>query len=149
MWTNTCCSHPEHTPSEMETDRDWIGPRLAAQRRTQFELGIGLDLLDLHCGARILYEAPADETFMEYELDYIIFAKVEAGGFELNPTEVMATEYVGLRDLDDFLADKARHGEQVTPWFKLIKNSKLPEWWARLEAKGSFPMEAETILRYM
>jgi isopentenyldiphosphate isomerase len=30
---------------------------------------------DLHVGSRILYYADGCETFAEYELDYIIFAK--------------------------------------------------------------------------
>jgi hypothetical protein len=44
-------------------------------------MGIDLDLLDVQCGARILYLAKADEVFTEYELDYIIFAKKQVGQF--------------------------------------------------------------------
>ena len=55
MWANTCCSHPEHKEDELETSQDFIGVRRAAIRRTQFEMGIPLNLLDVHCGARILY----------------------------------------------------------------------------------------------
>ncbi len=66
-------------------------------------MGIDLNLLDLHCGARILYMAPADETFAEYELDYIIFAKINAGNFKVNPDEVKSFEYVSLTDIDQFL----------------------------------------------
>ncbi|XP_042569999.1 isopentenyl-diphosphate Delta-isomerase 1-like isoform X2 [Cyprinus carpio] len=38
-FTNTCCSHPLHTASELE-EQDAIGVRRAAQRRLQAELGI-------------------------------------------------------------------------------------------------------------
>lgn len=103
LWTNTCCSHPEHTPSEMDTSNHWVGPRRAALRRTKFEMNVELDLVDLQCGSRILYYAPADETFAEHELDYIIFAKKDLPVVEPNADEVKATEWVGLRDLDDFI----------------------------------------------
>ena len=83
MWTNTCCSHPEHTEEEMDTAES-IGPRRAAVRRTLFEMGIDLNVHELHCGARILYKAQADSTYAEYELDYIIFAKVATKDFKVN-----------------------------------------------------------------
>ena len=105
MWTNTCCSHPEHIESELETSNDWIGPRRAAIKRIKFEMGIDLDLLDVQCGARILYLAKADEVFTEYELDYIIFAKKQVGQFQVNSDEVKNHEYVHLRDLDDFISE--------------------------------------------
>ena len=41
-YTNTCCSHPRATVTEIN-DTDSIGVRLAAQRRMNFELGIPLD----------------------------------------------------------------------------------------------------------
>ncbi|KTF71689.1 hypothetical protein cypCar_00049038 [Cyprinus carpio] len=41
-FTNTCCSHPLHTASELE-EQDAIGVRRAAQRRLQAELGIPTD----------------------------------------------------------------------------------------------------------
>lgn len=119
-WTNTCCSHPEHIPSEMDTSFDWIGPRKAALRRTQFEMGITLDLLDIQCGARILYLAKADETFTEYELDYIVFAKKQVGTFQVNTDEVKNHDFVSLKDLDDFVAEKKQNEEGITPWFELI-----------------------------
>ena len=40
MWTNTCCSHPRHTPDEIDLSDGYIGPRRASIRRTEFELGI-------------------------------------------------------------------------------------------------------------
>ena len=62
-------------------------------------MGINLNLLDVHCGARILYMAKADETFAEYELDYIIFAKINPGDFKVNSDEVSNYEFVNLKDL--------------------------------------------------
>ena len=84
LWTNTCCSHPRHIDSELDSsiDNNYLGVKRAAVRRSGFELGIEEDLLsteqdnfkDLHVGSRILYFANGCETFAEYELDYIIFA---------------------------------------------------------------------------
>jgi isopentenyl-diphosphate Delta-isomerase len=77
MWTNTCCSHPRHTPDELEPE-GYVGVKRAVVRRSGFELGIHQDELkveDLHVGSRILYYANGCDTFAEYELDYIVFAK--------------------------------------------------------------------------
>lgn len=45
-FTNTCCSHPLHTDSELE-EKDALGVRRAAQRRLKAELGIPLE--QVHC----------------------------------------------------------------------------------------------------
>ena len=94
-------------------------------------MGISLDLLDLQCGARILYLAKADETFTEYELDYILFAKTQVAAFEINPDEVKNFDYVSLKDIDDFVAEKKKNNEEegITPWFDLIMENKLKTWW--------------------
>ena len=39
LWTNTCCSHPLATPTEME-EEEQLGARTAAQRRLGLELGV-------------------------------------------------------------------------------------------------------------
>ena len=88
----------------METGFNQIGARRAAIRRTKFELGFQLDLLDVTCGARILYSADCDEEFTEYELDYIVFSKKHLGQLDsINKDEVIDTEWVSLRDLSEFM----------------------------------------------
>lgn len=74
-------------------------------------MGIDLNLLDLQCGARILYKANADHIFAEYELDYIIFAKVKLGEFKVNSDEVRKFEFVSLKDIDSFLEERESFGE--------------------------------------
>ena len=107
LWTNTCCSHPSHTEAELDSNAQngYLGARRAAIRRTDFEMGIkDLEIGDLKCGSRILYYAPACETFAEYELDYIIFAKKDIDlSFEINQKEVSASEWVSRKDLLDFM----------------------------------------------
>ena len=39
LWTNTCCSHPLATPTEMQ-EEEQLGARSAAQRRLGLELGV-------------------------------------------------------------------------------------------------------------
>ena len=67
-------------------------------RRTAFELGLELELNRLQCVSKILYYADSDERFAEYELDYIIFAKMEeeVPKFVPNADEVKAIEWVGI-----------------------------------------------------
>ena len=110
MWTNSCCSHPRHTPEELVPDS---GIRLAAVRRSSFELGIGegdLDPEDMKIGTKILYYAAGCETFAEWELDYIIFGRKDVK-LEPNPDEIAAIEYVGRTDLVDFLRNREQKGE--------------------------------------
>lgn len=110
----------------------WKGPRLAAVRRSKFELDLDLTLDELHCGARILYYAEADERFAEYELDYIIFAKVDKPVFKGNLDEVSATEYVSQAGLPAFLQ---KHQMQITPWFRLmLESGMLEKWWTQLNS---------------
>ena len=87
------CSHPTHTHDEIDTN-EYKGARLAAVRRTAFELNLPLNFDDLHCGARILYYANADERFAEFEIDYIVFAKMTSPTFVPNPDEVMDYSFV-------------------------------------------------------
>lgn len=93
------------------------------------------------CGAKILYYADSCEKFAEYELDYILFAKVaEIAPYKVNTDEVKNNEWVGLRDIDDFLNERlTRHGEGITPWFKLLKDKKLHDWWLEIETSNTFP----------
>jgi isopentenyldiphosphate isomerase len=70
-----------------------------------------------------LYHANADETFAEYELDYIIFAKKHVGEFIPNPDEVKNFEWVSRKDVPEFLAERSASGEDITPWFRLINES--------------------------
>jgi isopentenyldiphosphate isomerase len=90
--------------SELQIEPHFIGMRRAAVRRTLFELGINdLTESDMTVVSRILYYADACETFAEYELDYIIFAKKDIEKFNVNEDEVMDTRYVSLEELESFI----------------------------------------------
>ena len=149
-WTNTCCSHNAHVPQELESEPDFIGMRRAAIRRTDFELGIkDLKTDDLKVVSRILYYAESCERFAEHELDYIIFARKDISPeFSVNPDEIAAYQWVGYNDFEDFLKEqqqKNKGSEVITPWFKILKETKLMPWWRDIIKSGSFPNEAHHI----
>ena len=37
------------------------------------------------------------------------------------------------------------HNEDITPWFRLLKDRKLDAWWKTLEEEGTFPSEADKL----
>lgn len=125
MWTNTCCSHP------LFEDRDGVdGIKQAAVRRLNYELGI-TEIVpeDFNYLTRIHYKALSDDKWGEHEIDYILFAKKDVK-LNVNENEISATKYVTLDDLK-IMSD-------FTPWFKLILDSKLPDWWGSLKNLESF-----------
>lgn len=88
MWTNTCCSHPLNTPSELIEENQLgmcvcnfvekgifvlngiIGVRNAAQRKLDHELGIKAEQVPIDKFkylTRIHYLAPSDGQWGEHE----------------------------------------------------------------------------------
>ncbi|KAI9752330.1 MAG: DNA mismatch repair protein [Chaenotheca gracillima] len=126
MWTNTCCSHPLGIPGETgaELEAAVHGVRRAAQRKLDHELGIKaaqvpLDKFDFL--TRIHYKAPSDEKWGEHETDVDV---------EPNPNEVQDTRYVSPDELKAMFQDPKL---KFTPWFKLICETLLFEWWQNID----------------
>ncbi|KAI0165485.1 NUDIX hydrolase domain-like protein [Xylariaceae sp. FL1272] len=135
MWTNTCCSHPLHIPTETGSNLpDSIaGVKRAAQRKLEHELGIKTEQVpfeDFHFLTRIHYKAPSDGKWGEHEIDYILFIKANVD-LNLNPNEVRDAKYVSPDDLKTLFKDPSL---KFTPWFKLICESMLFEWWEKLDS---------------
>ncbi|KAL6883993.1 NUDIX hydrolase domain-like protein [Trichoderma longibrachiatum] len=135
MWTNTCCSHPLSIPTETGANLvDSIaGAKRAAQRKLEHELGIKKEQVpfeDFHFLTRIHYKAPSDGKWGEHEIDYILFIKANVD-VDPNPNEVQATQYVSADGLKKLFEDP---NLKFTPWFKLICNSMLFEWWSNLDS---------------
>ncbi|EON98953.1 putative isopentenyl-diphosphate delta-isomerase protein [Phaeoacremonium minimum UCRPA7] len=135
MWTNTCCSHPLGIPTETGSNLpDSIaGVKNAARRKLDHELGIKKEQVpfeDFHFLTRIHYKAPSDGKWGEHEIDYILFIKANV---DLNPNlnEVRDTKYVTADELKEQFKDPSL---TFTPWFKLICNSMLFEWWESLDS---------------
>lgn len=138
MWTNTCCSHPLAHPAECGHDGDLDstaqGAKRAAQRKLEHELGIptaqvplsGFDFL-----TRIHYLAPSDGRWGEHEIDYILFIQADPQ-LAVNPNEVRDTTWVSQAELRQLFRDAdadSTSASKFTPWFKLICESMLYEWW--------------------
>ncbi|KAL7796649.1 Isopentenyldiphosphate isomerase [Trichoderma ceciliae] len=135
MWTNTCCSHPLSIPTETGANlvESIAGAKRAAQRKLDHELGIQTKQVpfeDFRFLTRIHYKAPSDGKWGEHEIDYILFIKANV---DLNPNEneVQATQYVTADGLKKLFEDPSL---KFTPWFKLICNSMLFEWWESLDS---------------
>ncbi|KAG1644566.1 hypothetical protein G6F44_002713 [Rhizopus delemar] len=131
MWTNTCCSHPLNTPSEL-VEENQLGVRTAAQRKLEHELGIPPEQVPLENFkylTRIHYVAPSDGQWGEHEIDYILFMKADVT-LSLNPNEIRDIKYVTPEELQEMFKDPSI---PMTPWFKLICNTFLFKWWKQLE----------------
>ena len=139
MWTNTCCSHPLAHPAESghgDLASSIEGAKRAAQRKLGHELGIppaqvppsAFDFL-----TRIHYLAPSDGKWGEHEIDYILFIRASPE-LTINVNEVRDTAWVSQEEMRQLFRDaEAKVGKgrdfKFTPWFRLICESMLFEWW--------------------
>ncbi|XP_053322063.1 isopentenyl-diphosphate Delta-isomerase 1 [Spea bombifrons] len=133
-FTNTCCSHPLNTPDETE-ERDAIGVRRAAQRRMKAELGIPLDQItpdELKYLTRIHYKAQSNGIWGEHEIDYILFVQKDVT-LNPDPNEIKSHCYVSKEELKNLLERGTRGEVQITPWFRLIADTFLYQWWDNLD----------------
>ena len=65
------------------------------------------------------------------QVDYILFIKPTSDvELNINPNEVQATRYVSEAELKTMFDDNTL---KFTPWFKLICQSMLFEWWEHLD----------------
>lgn len=78
-------------------------------------------------------------------MDYILFIEADV---ELDPNlnEVRDTRYVTA---DELKAMFEQPGLKFTPWFKLICNSMLFEWWSHLGTPALEQYKGETQIRRM
>lgn len=149
MWTNTCCSHPLGIPGETgsELSEAVQGVRRAAQRKLDQELNIKaveVPLDKFRFLTRIHYKAPSDGKWGEHEIDYILIIKADVD-HKANPNEVQDTRYVSQDELKAMFNDDKL---KFTPWFQLICNTMLFEWWENLD-EGLEKYTNETQIRRM
>jgi isopentenyl-diphosphate delta-isomerase len=77
-------------------------------------------------------------------VDYILFIKADVD-LEPNLNEVRDTTYVSADELKAMFEDSSL---KFTPWFKLICNTLLFEWWEHLD-EGLEKYENEAEIRRM
>lgn len=150
MWTNTCCSHPLGIPGETGSNLpDAVaGVKRAAQRKLDHELGIKMEQVPIENFrflTRIHYKAPSDGKWGEHEVDYILFIKANVD-LDPSPNEVQATKHVTPDQLKQLFEDSSL---KFTPWFKLICNSMLFEWWEKLDSGLDQYMNEQEIRRML
>jgi len=148
MWTNTCCSHPLGIPGETgaELEAAVMGVCRAAQRKLNHELGIPTGQVPPNIFrflTRIHYKAPSDGIWGEHEIDYILFAQATVD-LKINPNEAKDYRYVTAEELKVMFEDK---NLKYTPWFKLICETLLFEWWENFD--NLEPFENERGIRRM
>lgn len=120
-----------------------------------FELGIESSKLhenSFELITRIHYRAnnvPSDDVYGEHEIDYVLFVR---GDFELklNPNEVKAVKYLSEYELKEWLKEEPRVNSeiQLTPWFGLICEKFLFDWWKALDNLKSIK-DSQTIHRFI
>ena len=142
MWTNTCCSHPLAHPAEAGEGADLVknveGAKRAAVRKLGHELGIdagSVPVEGMRFLTRIHYLAESDGRWGEHEIDYILFTEAEVEVKE-NKNEVRDTRWVSQEELREMFekGETGKGGEvQYTPWFRLICEGMLFEWWDALK----------------
>lgn len=138
-FTNTCCSHPLHTDSELE-ETDAVGVRRAAQRRLKAELGIPMEQVtpnEMTYLTRIHYKAQSDGVWGEHEIDYILFMQKDVE-LRPDPNEIKSHCYVSKEELKEMLEKAKRKELEVTPWFQLIAETFLFQWWDNLQNLKQF-----------
>jgi len=150
MWTNTCCSHPLGIAGETGSDLEAavLGVKRAAQRKLDHELGIKPEQVPLdkfEFLTRIHYKAPSDGKWGEHEIDYILFLKADVD-VNVNPNEVQDTKYVNADELRRLFEQPDL---KFTPWFKLICNSMLFEWWSHFGDSTFDKFKGEKEIRRM
>jgi len=72
-------------------------------------------------------------------VDYILFIQAKVD-LNINPNEVQAYKYVSADELKEMFKDVKL---SFTPWFKLICNTMLFEWWSSLDNLGAFTNDTQ------
>lgn len=62
-------------------------------------------------------------------MDYIILGRLEEEIIEYNKDEVEAVKFLEHNQITEFI-----NTHEVTPWFKLIANSALPDYFKQIQS---------------
>lgn len=148
MWTNTCCSHPLCVKSELgHGDINLLstaieGAKTAAQRKLFHELGIPAKDCPIEAFnflTRIHYKSASggeESKWGEHEIDYILILKTKNDiTLDANYNEVRDVKWVSQDQLKEMFNDD---NLVFTPWFKLICETFLFQWWNNLSDLSDF-----------
>jgi geranylgeranyl diphosphate synthase type I len=131
VWANACCSHPLHSPEELE-ETNAMGVKRAAVRKLEQELGIDpstIDVADMTFMSKMRYAARMNQTWVERELDHILVMCADVD-LNPNPNEVANTMWVSRKKLEAMLVEERSAEQAVAPWFRCIAALIMTEdWW--------------------
>ena len=139
VWANACCSHPLHSPEELELENA-MGVKRAAVRKLEQELGIDpaqVSTDDMVYMTKMRYSARMNEEWIERELDHIIVmcADVEINP---NPNEVANTLWVDHDKMEAMLLEERAADQAIAPWFRCIAaRIMIPSWWSAFNDKDA------------
>lgn len=135
------------TPNEVDGPEavaagDPVGVKNAAIRKLYHELGIPMDtfkpsdfkfLTRLHYWAADTVTHGPESPWGEHEIDYVLFVMVDNKKnltLKPHPEEIDDTKWVTLAELEAMLADKSL---LFSPWFRLIVQKWMKNWWSNLD----------------
>ena len=130
LWTNTCCSHPLNKENQNTPDKITN----ALVERLNYELGIKTENNIYKLIDKILYRAPSNELYEEFELDYLLMAKLDGDSDDNNYIygKNNLKNIINKDEIDDIKFDTIEnilneiqiHPDQFTPWFKILIKSR-------------------------
>ena len=121
VWANACCSHPLHSPEEME-ESGAMGVKRAAVRKLEQELGIdpsSISTDDMIFMSKMRYAARMNNEWIEREIDHILVMCADVD-IAPNPNEVANTMWVSQEEMEAMLLEERPADEAIAPWFRCI-----------------------------
>ena len=103
LWTNTCCSHPRESESNIE----------AGVRRLKEEMGFTTPLKSMFS---FIYKSKFDNGLTEHEFDHVLLGYYDKPPF-INAIEVSEWKWMSLEKIILEIKNKP---EDFTVWFKII-----------------------------
>ena len=103
LWTNTCCSHPRESESNIE----------AGIRRLKEEMGFITPLKHMFS---FIYKSKFDNGLIEHEFDHVLLGYYDSTPI-INTSEVAEWKWMSL---DKIIAEMKNKPEDFTVWFKII-----------------------------
>lgn len=104
LWTNSCCSHPRKNETLLE----------AVVRRAKQELGVDLDVQQLHIAGKFTYFADFGDL-AEYEIDNVVYTYVDDNiVLEVDKDEIADYKWETVQFICE---DLDRHSSKYSAWF--------------------------------
>ena len=151
VWANACCSHPLHSPEELD-ERDAMGVKRAAVRKLEQELGINpasVSTDDMVFMTKMRYAARMNQEWIERELDHIIVMCADVD-LHPNPNEVANTMWVDREAMEAMLLEEREANQAIAPWFRCIAARVMrPSWWTAFNDKNALAELGDELIHDM